>query len=104
MTLKFEEQKAVSLQCHMNHYFDICMADILSTLSLDPVRALLNVQALDIMEFRPPDGGRGFDCRISGRGGGSISGFSDFRGRSARNGTEGAVTENFEYFLKILPN
>ena len=38
------------------------------------------------------------------RGGVSIAGFSDFRARSARNGAEGAILENFEDFLKILPN
>ena len=50
----------------------------------------------------PPRGG--FDCRISARGGVSIAGFPDFRARSARNGAEGAVLENFEDFSKILPN
>ena len=69
----------------------------------DPVRALLDVQALDIMGSRTPEGG--FDCRISARGGGgSIAGFSDFRARSARNGAEGAVLENFKDFSKILQN
>ena len=34
----------------------------------------------------------------------SIAGFSDFRARSARDGAEVAVLENFEDFLKILPN
>ena len=34
----------------------------------------------------------------------SITEFLDFRERSARNGVEGAVLENFEDFLKVLPN
>ena len=69
----------------------------------DPVRALLGVQALDIMGSRTPRGG----VSIAGfrpEGGVSIAGFSDFRARSARNGAEGAVLENFEDFSKILPN
>ena len=70
----------------------------------DPVRALLGVQALDIMGSRTPRGGGGFDCRNLARGGVSIAGFPDFRARSARNGAEGAVLENFEDFSKILPN
>ena len=51
---------------------------------------------------RPPWGGvsiAGFRPK-----GGLIAGFSDFRARSARNGAEGAVLENFEDFMKILPN
>ena len=41
---------------------------------------------------------------VSARGGGSIAGFSNFRARSARDGAEGAVLENFEDISKILPN
>ena len=68
----------------------------------DPVRALLGVQALDIMGSRTPEGGSIAGFRPEG--GGSIAGFPDFRARSARNGAEGAVLENFEDFSKILPN
>ena len=46
----------------------------------------------------------GFRLQDFGPRGGSIAGFSDFRARSARNGAEGAVLENFEDFSKILPN
>ena len=70
---------------------------IRTRIARDPVRALLGVQALDIMGSRTPDGGGGFDCRISARGGVSIAGFSGRRRR-------GAILENFEDFSKILPN
>ena len=69
----------------------------------DPVRALLNVQALDIMGFRPPEGGFRMQDFWAG-GGKSIAGFPDFRARSARNGAKGSVLENFEDFLEILTN
>ena len=69
---------------------------------LRPVRALLGVQALDIIGSRAPEGGgrlQDFDPR-----GGSIAGSSDFWAQSARKGAEGTVLENFEDFFKILPN
>ena len=50
----------------------------------------------------PPRGG--VRLQDFGPRGGSIAGFPDFRARSARNGAEGAVLENFEDFSKILPN
>ena len=60
-----------------------------------PIRALTNVQALDIMGFGPLRG-----VSIAGfrpEEGGSIAEFSDFRAR----GAEGSVLENFEDFQNI---
>ena len=56
------------------------------------------------MGSRTPRGGGGSIAGFRPEGGVSIAGFSDFRARSARDGAEGAVLENFEDFSKILPN
>ena len=56
------------------------------------------------MGSRAPRGGVSIAGFRPEGGGVSIAGFSDFRARSARDGAEGAVLENFEDFSKILPN
>ena len=65
----------------------------------DPARTLLSVQAQDMMGLRPPEG-EGVDCRILARGKWFDSGFSDFWSRSARNGADITVLDNFEDFQK----
>ena len=56
------------------------------------------------MWSRTPEGEGGISIAGFRPEGGSIVGLSDFRVRSARNGAEGAILENFEDFLKIVPN
>ena len=70
--------------------------------ALDPVRALLNLQALDIMGLDPPEGD--FDCRILAQGGGrSIAGFSDFWCEWPEMAPRRRFSK-FWWVLKILPN
>ena len=62
----------------------------------DPVRALLNVQALDKMASQIGEERERFDCGTLDREG-AIAGF---RAESARNGANGSVLTFFEDFLK----
>ena len=69
--------------------------------TIDCVRTLNCVQALDVMGFEIRKGD-GLSCRISARGGGWVARFWARAARTLVSGAEGAGFENFWHFRKKI--